>query len=312
VKLLWLTSIVGLVPSIAHADELFIGVEEAKALAGKPEVRFVCSDHERDCTKASIPGSAFAYSHDLQFLDDVKACKGLPMCEKHAAEVFGALGIDAGTKVIAYDSGIGVNASGTWFLLKLYGHDNVQILDGGLASWKAKGGAVAAGPAGKIAPKTFAPKVRPEMIATVDEVKKATADPAHFLLVDARHSLDEYTGRTLQASMKAPGKEVTVPRGGYIPTAVFSPWTKYAGNKNAQPNKPTLKDAGELKKQLDKLKKNGYAPEKTVISYCHVGLGRGSFQYMALKKAGHENVKLYVGSWSEWGSDPSLPLGNQP
>ncbi len=299
-------------PASAWADDLFISADEAAALAGKPDVRFVCSDTIEDCQRAHIPGSAFAFSHDLQFLDDVKRCKGLPMCEPHAAEVLGALGIDASTRVIVYDSGIGVNASGNWFLLQLYGHDHVQVLDGGLATWKAKGGAVESGDAPKIAAKPFVPKVRWEMIATVDEVKKATADAAHYLLVDARHNLDEYTGRTLQSSMKSPGVETTVPRGGYIPTAVFSPWTKYAGNKSGKPNQPTLKDAGELKKQLEKLKKNGYGPDKTVISYCHVGLGRGSFQYMALQRAGHQKVKLYVGSWSEWGSDPSLPLGNQP
>ena len=65
-------------------------------------------------------------------------------------------------------------------------------------------------------------------------------------------------------------------------------------------------------KQLEKLKKNGYDPKKTVISYCHVGLGRGSFQYLALRQAGVKNVKVYVGSWDEWGNDPSLPLAAQP
>jgi thiosulfate/3-mercaptopyruvate sulfurtransferase len=301
-----------LFPSAAHADELFIGAGEAKALLGKPDVVFVCSEPEKNCAAESIAGSVFAYSHDLQFLDDVKACKGLPMCEPHAAAVFGALGIDGNTRVIAYDAGIGVNASGTWFLLRLYGHDKVQILDGGLATWKKSGGAVSKGPSAKATPKTFVPKVRTEMIATVDEVKRATADPANYLIVDARHNLDEYIGKTLQVSMKAPGKEVTVPRGGHIPNAVFSPWTKYAGNKSGEPDKPTLRDAPDLKKQLDKLKKNGYAAEKTVISYCHVGIGRGSFQYMALQRAGHQKVKVYVGSWSEWGSDQSLPLAEQP
>ncbi|HZY05464.1 MAG TPA: rhodanese-like domain-containing protein, partial [Anaeromyxobacteraceae bacterium] len=66
------------------------------------------------------------------------------------------------------------------------------------------------------------------------------------------------------------------------------------------------------KKQVQKLEKNGYAPGKTVISYCHVGLGRGSFQYLALRRAGVQNVKVYVGSWDEWGNDASLPLASQP
>lgn len=296
----------------ARAEEPFISVEEAKALVGKPEVRFLFADAERDWDKGHIAGSAIAFAHDLQLLDDVRACKGLPMCEPAAAKAIGALGIDEKTPVVVYDSGVGVNASGTWFFLALFGHKQARILDGGLAAWKAHGGAVDTGKATAVAPKTFAPKVQWHMIADVAEVKQATGDAAHFLLVDARHDLEEYAGKTLQSSLRAPGKEFTVARGGFVPGAVFSPWTKYAGNRNAEPDKPMLKDTADLKKQLEKLTKNGYAPDKTVISYCHVGLGRGSFQYLALKKAGHDKVKLYVGSWAEWGNDPSLPLGTQP
>ncbi len=297
----------------ARAADDFVSVDEAKALVGKADVRFVFSDADKEFEKAHIPGSVAAYSHDLHLLDDIRACKGLPMCEAHAAKLIGeTLGIDAGTRVVVYDSGIGVNASGNWFFLKLYGVKDVRILDGGLATWKAHGGAVEAGAPAKPAARTFTPKVAWDMIASVDEVKKAVADPSHYLLLDSRHTLDEFTGKQLLGAMASPGREEAVKRGGAIPTAIFSPWSKYAGNKEGQADKPTLKDHAELAKQLEKLKKNGYAPAKTVISYCHVGLGRGSFQYLALKKAGHDKVKVYVGSWDEWGNDPSLPLASQP
>jgi thiosulfate/3-mercaptopyruvate sulfurtransferase len=297
----------------ALADDLFVGHEEAKALVGKPGVRFVWADSEKEFSKAHVPGSVIAYAHDLHYLDDVKACQGLPMCEPHAAKLIGGeLGIDAATEVVVYDLGPGANASGAWFFLRLYGVKKVRILEGGLATWKAHGGPVEPGQPAKVAAKAFTPVVDRSMIATVDEVKKATGDPAHFLILDARHNLDEFTGKTLQGALASEDKEVTVKRGGAIPGAVFSPWSKYAGNKDGQPDKPTLKEPAELRKQLEKLKKNGYAPDKTVISYCHVGMGRGSFQYLALKQAGHKDVKLYVGSWDEWGNDPSLPLAAQP
>ncbi len=302
-----------LLAGAARSADEFISAEEAKALLGKPEVRFVFSDPDKDFERGHIPGSVAAYAHDLHLLGDVKACKGLPMCEPRAAKLIGeALGLDAATQVVVYDAGHGVNASGNWFFLRLYGLERVRILDGGLATWKAHGGAVEASQAVKPPAKTFMPAVKWEMIANVDEVKKATADPAHYLLLDARHTLDEYTGKTLLPAMASPGSEVTVRRGGAIPAAIFSPFTKYAGNKNGEPDKPTLKDQGELAKQLEKLKKNGYDPAKTLISYCHVGLGRASFQYLALKRAGHEKVKVYVGSWDEWGNDPSLSLAAQP
>jgi thiosulfate/3-mercaptopyruvate sulfurtransferase len=298
-------------PALAAGE--FVTADQAKALVGKPSVRFVYADSEKEFEKGHIPGSVEAYAHDLHYLDDVKACKGLPLGEPRAAKYIGeTLGIGADTEVVVYDAGAGANASGTWFFLKLYGVKNARILDGGLATWKAHGGAVEPGAPAKVAAKAFTPAVQWSMIATVDEVKKATGDAAHYVLLDARHNLDEYTGKTLSPALASPGKEVTVKRGGAIPTAVFSPWSKYAGNKDGQADKPTLKDPAELAKQIEKLKKNGYDPSKTVISYCQVGLGRGSFQYLAFKAAGHDNVKVYIGSWNEWGNDPSLPLAAQP
>jgi thiosulfate/3-mercaptopyruvate sulfurtransferase len=297
----------------ARAADDFISIDEARSLLGKPDVRFVFSDAERDFEKGHIAGSVPAYSHDLHLLDDVRACNGLPMCEPRAAKLIGeTLGIDASTQVVVYDVGHGVNASGSWFFLKLYGVKSVRILDGGLATWKARGQPVETGAAAKPPARTFTPSVARDMIATVEEVKRATTDPAHYLILDSRHTLDEYVGKQLLTALASPGREETVRRGGAIPTAVFSPFTRYAGNKDGVADKPTLKDPAELGKQLEKLKKNGYDPSKTVISYCHVGLGRGSFQYLALKKAGHEKAKLYVGSWDEWGNDASLPLASQP
>ncbi len=294
----------------AYADSDFITVDEAKGLQGKAV--FVFSDAPKAFKSEHIPGSVVAYAHDLSFLDDVRKCKGLPMCEAHAAKFIGGLGIDANTEIVVYDAGAGANASGTWFLFKLYGHNKVRIMEGGLATWKKHGGAVEGGKAAKAAAKSFKPNVQWNMIASLEEVKKATTDKANYFIVDARHKLGEYAGSDLKAAMRSPGNEITVARGGHIPGAVFSPWTKYAGNKKNKADKPTFKKLKKLKKQVKKLTKKGYGPNKTVISYCHVGLGRGSFQYMALKRAGHDKVKVYIGSWSEWGNTPSLPLGAQP
>jgi thiosulfate/3-mercaptopyruvate sulfurtransferase len=296
----------------ALAQDVFISADDALKLVGKDGVRFVASDSEKDFEKGHLPGAVPAFAHDLQLLDDVRKCKGLPMCEAAAFDYIGKkLGVDAATQVVVYDAGMGVNASGDWFFLALYGHKNVKILEGGLAAWKAKGGAVEEGKARAPAAKSFKGEVQWPMIASRADVEAVLKDPTKALILDSRHKLEEYTGKELLAGELSPGKEITVARGGFIPGAVFSPWTKYAGNKDAEAGKPTLKDAKDIQKQLEKLKKNGFEDAKPVITYCHVGLGRGSFQYLALLKAGHANTKLYVGGWSEWGNTPELPLGTQ-
>jgi thiosulfate/3-mercaptopyruvate sulfurtransferase len=301
--------IAALVSQGALAQDVFLSVDDALKLAGKDGVRFVFADSEKEFEKGHLPGAVEAYAHDLQLLDDVRKCKGLPMCEAAAADFIGkTLGVDAATQVVVYDAGMGVNASGTWFFLALYGHKNVKILDGGLAAWKAKGGALEEGKGKPPAAKAFKPDVQWGMIATRADVEAASKDPSKGLILDSRHKLEEYTGKELLGGLTSVGKEVTVARGGAIPNSVFSPWTKYAGNKDAEAGKPTLKDTKDLQKQLEKLKKNGYDAARPVYTYCHVGLGRGSFQYLALLKAGHTNTKLYVGGWSEWGNTPELPL----
>jgi thiosulfate/3-mercaptopyruvate sulfurtransferase len=309
-SLLALTALLAL-PGLAQ--DAFISADDALKLVGKDAVRFVGADSEKDFDKGHLPGSVSAFAHDLQLLDDVRKCKGLPMCEPAAFEFIGKkLGIDAATQVVVYDAGMGVNASGAWFFLTLYGHKNVKILEGGMAAWKAKAGAVEEGKGKPVAAKSFKGEVQWSMIATRADVEAVVKDPSKALILDSRHKLEEYTGKELLAGELSPGKEITVARGGFIPGAVFSPWTKYAGNKDAEADKPTLKDAKDIQKQLEKLKKNGYEDAKPVITYCHVGLGRGSFQYLALLKAGHTNTKLYVGGWNEWGNTPELPLGATP
>lgn len=307
-SILALVVVLFLVPASAAAGvaDAVISVDDAKALFGKPNVVFVFTGSADNFAKSHIAGSSLAYAHDMQYLDDVKKCRGLPMCAKTAAAFIGALGIDNNTQVIAYEDGKGVNESGLWFFLNLYGHDKVKLMDGGIGAWSAKDFPVDNGKAKKIAKKTFTAKVDATMIATRADVEDGIKD-SNVMLLDARHSFDEYVGKDLKEGMKNANAHISVKRGGHIPSAIYSPWTKYAGNKSGKPDKPIFRSGSKLQKPLKKLTKQGYAADKTLITYCHVGLGRASFQYMGLKLAGHKKVKLYMGSWSEWGNS-SLPV----
>jgi thiosulfate/3-mercaptopyruvate sulfurtransferase len=292
----------------APTADLFISAQDAKALVGNPGVVFVFAGNEAAYKKGHISGSAHAFAHDLQYLDDVKKCGGLPMCEANAESTIGGLGIDNNTTVIAYEDGKGVNESGIWFFLQTYGHENVKIMTGGTSDWAAAGFPLETGDGDKPARKSFDAKPDRSMIATLDDVKRASGSGA--LILDARHKLEEYTGQDLKDGMKNAGAHVTVSRGGHIPGAIFSPWSKYAGNKTGVAAKPVFKSTASLKKSLVRLETKGYTPDSELITYCHVGLGRGSFQYLAMQLAGHENIKLYMGSWSEYGSS-SEPLATQ-
>jgi len=290
-------------------SSLLISAQDAHALMGQDNVVFVFAGTEAAFKKGHIPGSAHAYSHDMQYLDDVQKCGGLPMCEGNAEKFVGALGIDNNTTVIAYEDGKGVNESGIWFFLNTYGHTNVKIMTGGMPDWTAAGFEVETGEGTKPAAKTFDAKPSTAMIATLDDVKAAKGN-AGVLVLDARHKLEEYTGQDLKDGMKNASQHIKVKRGGHVPEAIFSPWSKYAGNKSGVAGKQVFKSNDSLKSSLNRLAAKGYTADSEIITYCHVGLGRGSFQYLALQLAGHDKVKLYMGSWSEYGNS-SEPVATQ-
>ena len=290
-------------------NDFVISIDDAKALHGTPNVVFVFAGSAKDFAAGHIPGSVHAFAHDMQYLDDVQKCDGLPMCPETAAKFIGGLGIDNSTQVIAYEDGKGVNESGVWFFLQVYGHTNVKILEGGVPGWKAKGHPVETGDAKAAIAKTFTPKINKTIVATRAEAEAATKSK-DALLLDARHTLPEFGGQDLKDSMKNATEHITVKRGGHLPGAIFSPWTKYAGNKGGVAGKPVFRSAKKLQKQLSKLTKKGYSPDKTLITYCHVGLGRSTFQYLGLRLAGHDKAKVYVGSWADWASS-SLPAATE-
>ena len=194
----------------------------------------------------------------------------------------GALGIGPGVRVVAYDDASGGVAARLWYVLRAYGHDEVAVLDGGLARWQAEGRPVSS-EAPAIAPVAFAARLRPGRL-----VNKAELVASHRarLVLDAR-APERYRGET----------EPVDPRAGHIPGARNAPWTR---NLTAEPV-PVFLPPSVLRRHYEAL---GAAREKPVV-YCGSGVN-ACHDILALQLAGLDG-SLYAGSWSEWSSDPSLP-----
>jgi thiosulfate/3-mercaptopyruvate sulfurtransferase len=270
----------------AYALDLLIETGELPELLKQPNVMLVDGVDEASYQRIHIPGAVNLFFNQFADLATRKE-NGSPAKVEDAEKLLGDAGIDNDTLVIIYDGGDGAVASGLWFALEFFGHENVKVLNGGFRKWIKEGR-----PVTQVAPevkrKKFVAKARAETVVNRKWVKKNLGEQG-TLLVDAR-SPDEFTGKDLLPGIK---------RGGHIPGAVNLDWVNLSGEL------ATVKSADEIKAILGKA---GITPETRVVSYCQQGIGRATFLNMAMKLAGYDNVLLYTGSWQDWSTDQELPV----
>ena len=199
--------------------------------------------------------------------------------------LFELRGVTPDRPIIVYESNSGVRAARAVWFLEYFGHPDVQLLDGGFDVWQKEGRPVET--TAPVAPEasTWDPVLDASKLATWRDVSGVLGD-ARTAIVDTRSDA-EYYGETVRAK-----------RGGAIPGAVHLEWTN-----NLAPD-GRFKSAEELRAMYASL---GVTPDRDVIAYCQGGY-RAAHTYLALRRAGFENVRNYTGSWKEWGDREDLPL----
>jgi len=202
--------------------------------------------------------------------------------EERLARVMSAAGIGPGVRVVAYDDASGGTAARLWYLLRAHGHDEVAVLDGGIASWQA-GGLPLSTDEPRVEPAVFVPRLSPRFVVSKPEMVR---DHARRLVLDARVA-PRYRGET----------EPIDPRAGHVPGARNAPWTDNLTNDAV----PVFRSPEELRARYEAL---GAGREEPVV-YCGSGVS-ACHDLLALHLAGLRGT-LYAGSWSEWSSDPELP-----
>jgi thiosulfate/3-mercaptopyruvate sulfurtransferase len=213
--------------------------------------------------------------------------------------LLGSSGIANDSTVVLYGDNNNWFACWAFWQLKIYGHRDVRLLDGGRKKWLAEGRALTTDPT-VVAPARYsASEADLALRAFLPEVRERYASP-HWALVDVR-SADEYSGKLLSP----PGLPETCQRGGHIPHARSIPWGKNCREDG------TFASAEELRRLYEGA---GVTPEKGIIAYCRIG-ERSSLSWFVLKYLlGYPTVVNYDGSWTEWGNLVSAPVarGEQP
>jgi thiosulfate/3-mercaptopyruvate sulfurtransferase len=274
-----------------YAKDVLVDTQWVEDHLDDPSVKIVEVDENPALyAEAHIPGAiGFDWKKDLQ--DQVKRDFLGP---EAFGELFGSHGISNDDTIVLYGDRNNWFAAYTYWYLKYYGHDNVRLVNGPREKWISEGRPTTTDVPSPEAT-TFTAKpgdaairaMRDEVLAALDNGQK---------LVDVR-SPQEYSGELIAM----PGYEQEgAQRGGHIPGAASVPWAQ------AVQEDGTFKTADDLRELYSS--KAGIGDSDDVIAYCRIGERSAHTWFVLHELLGHENVKNYDGSWTEWGNLVNVPI----
>jgi len=274
----------------AH-PEVLVSTQWVADHLSDPKIRLVEVDVDTSAyDQGHIPG-AVGWNWQTQLQDLVRR----DLVDKAGFErLLGQSGVTNDTTVILYGDNNNWFAAWAFWQLKYYGHGDARLLNGGRKKWLEEKRPITT-EAPRIASASYRAKDPDESIrARRDHVYAVIDRRSAGQLVDVR-SPDEFTGKIIAP----PGMTETAQRGGHIPGAANIPWSQ-AANEDG-----TFKSADALR-QLYQGK--GVTGENEVIAYCRIG-ERSSHTWFVLRYLlGHQNVRNYDGSWTEWGNLVGAPI----
>ena len=277
--------------SYAH-PEVLVNTDWVASHANDPNVRVVEVDVDTKAYDEGHAPGAIAWAWNTQLCDTVVR-DILPKADFE--NLMTQSGIDNDTTVVLYGDNNNWFAAWALWQMKIYGHKDVRIMDGGRKKWLAEGRPLDTKPA------TAAPSARKYQASAPDysirallpQVQQAQKSGS-AVLIDVR-SPQEFTGEILAP----PGLPETCQRGGHIPGARSVPWGKACNDDG------TFKSLEDLQKLYGA---EGVKPNSQVIAYCRIG-ERSSHTWFVLKYLlGLGNVTNYDGSWTEWGNLVGAPV----
>ena len=273
---------------MARSDVL-VTTDWAESNLDAPNTVFVEVDEDTTAYEGGHIAGAVRLDWKTELQDQVKRDF---VDQQQFSKLLSDKGISNDDTVILYGGNNNWFAAYAYWYFKLYGHNDVKLLDGGRKKWELDGRPLVTDVVERSATSYEAKAPNNDIRAFRDEVIAAIGEKN---LVDVR-SPDEFSGKIL-APAHLPQEQSQ--RAGHIPTAINVPWSK-AANEDG-----TFKSDDDLAKLYAEAGLDG---QKETIAYCRIG-ERSSHTWFVLQELlGHQNVKNYDGSWTEYGSLVGAPI----
>ena len=273
-----------------YATDVLVDAAWARAHLEDAAVRFVEVDVDTAAYDQSHLPGAIAWNWTSQLADGIR--RDIASREEFS-DLLSASGIGPGTTIVLYGDNNNWFAAWAYWQLKLFGHRDVRILNGGRKYWLDNGLPLSTDPPSYAATGYELPEPDYSLRAFRDDILPRLG-ATDFALVDVR-SPAEFNGEVIAP----PGMNETAQRAGHIPGAASIPWAQTVREDG------TFKDREELENLYEA---KGVTPDKDVIAYCRIG-ERSSHSWFVLHELlGYQRVRNYDGSWTEWGSMVGMPI----
>ena len=274
-----------------HAKEVLVTTEWLADHLGDTNLVVAEVDENPDLyDEGHLPGAV-----KLHWRDDLQDPVERDLIEKDAfEELMAARGISNDSALVLYGDKNNWFAAYAYWYLKIYGHRDVRILDGGRQKWIDEGRELTTAEP-TVTRASYAAEDRDESIRAYRDFVREAIEANDRALVDVR-SPQEYAGDLIAP----PGYEQEgAQRAGHIPSAQSIPWAQAVRDDG------TFKSPDELKVLYEG---KGITADKGITAYCRIGQRSAHTWFVLRELLGYEDVRNYDGSWTEWGNLVDVPI----
>ncbi len=268
--------------SAANLSDAFVSASDVfEALAHDSDWVVVDVRKVEEYASGHIPSAYQIWRNDIE---STAFPYGGMAIEKEALEaILSTMGATSESSFVVYDAIGGCDAARLWWLIRLYGHQRVALLDGGWQTWvELNHPAVQAETPKKQSKFTFTGKVDSSLVITKEQLVAQQGQPG-VIVIDTR-TLEEFDGSIQKEGAFGAG---------HIPGSIHFDWGRSVDLQGGF----HLRDAQEIRSDLSQL---GVTPDHTIITYCHSGVRSAHTTLVLRELLGFEHVRNYDGSWIEW------------